>query len=162
MNKDIGEAYLEMRRLLSGNDAIQKSAIETSISYLMKLSEALNNYDTADYSIGSEKDEAICLLCENGYWLVVNRERGNNHVCGRFSNVEEAGEDIVNRVIRGKWARKRVLRRLSGDCNQSGSRKCPVFLGLLSLKLDLLCRKSKMTDEEVDDLISAIRKERKQ
>ncbi len=54
---------------------------------------------------------------------------------------------------------QKIVTNLINHLSGKTTKKRVDLLGLLSLKLDFLCRKSPMSDDEVDELISSVRKE---
>lgn len=62
------------------------------------------------YSIGADRNEAYCLLPEQGRWHVYYSERGNRNNESVFANEAEACQALLDALMRDGIVRSRIDR----------------------------------------------------
>ena len=61
------------------------------------------------YSLGSEQEERVNIIYEDGQWLVTTYEKGHRGFEKRCDSIESAGQELFNKLAKSDWQKRRML-----------------------------------------------------
>ena len=77
-----------------------KPSILSNRLYLRVLKRTLDDVGIPSvyYSLNGYSEEAICIECNNGSWVVYNGERGNKYNINKYKNIQDACANLILRL----------------------------------------------------------------
>lgn len=94
---------------------------------LDKLKEVLMGYPqipTNYYSIGTEQEQTVCIVKEDGIWKVFNVEKGNHYNKILFYDFMLAAKELINRLVLSQELMQEIFEDLNNSMNlKSGYQK---------------------------------------